>query len=88
MVAIVVDTKEAADAFKSISNDAILAQVSGGGASTSTASSAPATPAPAKATPAPTPSAPTPAPTSVAAPSSSGRVIASPYAKKVSLHYY
>ncbi len=93
-VAIVVDSKEAADAFKSITNEAILAAVGGGAASAS--SSAPSsTPAPPKPSVAPvtTPSTPVSTTPTVPAPSSSsvsssGRVIASPYAKKVCIISY
>lgn len=85
IVAIMVDSKEQALAFKDLSVEEVLKQLGDASSSqsASTASSpAPAVPAPAPATP--TPVAATPAPSVLAPqPTSGDRVFASPYAKKV-----
>lgn len=81
LVAIMVDSKEQAAAFANIKAEDLLAKFSGGAVS-----AAPAAPAASKPAAAPAPasvaSAASPAP-AAAASGSSGRVVASPYAKKL-----
>jgi pyruvate dehydrogenase E2 component (dihydrolipoamide acetyltransferase) len=87
VVAIMVDTPEAAAAIKAVSIEDLLARIGGAGGKAAAPAPAPAAaPSPAPAAPAPV-AAPAPAPVSApstAAAASGGRVVASPYAKKVS----
>lgn len=80
-VAIMVDSLEAVEAFKSLSVEAILAALGGSAPAPPAAAPKPAPPAPAPAAPAPAPKAA--APVSAPAPSTGGRVAASPLAKKI-----
>ncbi len=89
VVAIMVDSKDAADAFKGISAEAILASLGGG--APAAAAAAPAKPAaaaaPAAGAAAPAAAAPAAvAPAPAAAAAAGGRVAATPYAKKVCLN--
>lgn len=81
VVAIIVDSKEAADAFKSVSSDQVLAAIGGGAPAPAVQPAAAAAPAPVAAAPVAAAPAPVAAPSTAAA--AGGRVIATPYAKKV-----
>ncbi len=84
-VAIMVESKEAAEAFKAMPLDAVLASLGGGKGAAAAPTPAPKAAAAPAASPAPAAAvaAPVAAATAPAAAPAGGRVIASPYAKKV-----